>query len=305
MKENAVGFHWFIFMAAPQNIIGIVYDYDQTLSPKYMQDEVLFPHFGIDPAQFWKRCEELVDREGYDNELAYLKVMLDYLHIDPPTNDELEGLGKNLQFFPGLPGMFGELKHLLRADHGAMGIEIEHYIISSGIKALIDGSELRAHVKAIFGCEFATDGDGRINFPKKVISHTQKTQYLFRINKGMLEPGDDVNDHMPEELRPIPFRNMIYVGDGPTDVPCFTVMRRYGGRGIAVYNPDDETRTSFRKCYQLSAHADRVKHIAPSDYRSGSHLRLLLEEMALEIADGILERRKTEISEGTVAAPGY
>ncbi|MEM7146496.1 MAG: HAD family hydrolase [Verrucomicrobiota bacterium] len=292
-------------MAAPQNIIGIVYDYDQTLSPKYMQDEVLFPHFGIDPAQFWKRCEELVDSDGYDNELAYLKVMLDYLQIDPPTNDELEKLGADLHFYPGLPDMFGELQGLLRADHEAMGIEIEHYIISSGIKALIDGSELRPHVKAVFGCEFATDGDGRINFPKKVISHTQKTQYLFRINKGMLEPGDDVNDHMPEELRPIPFRNMIYVGDGPTDVPCFTVMRRYGGRGIAVYNPNDETRNSFRKCYQLSAHADRVKHIAPSDYRGGSHLRLLLEEMALEIADSILERRKTEISEGTVAAPGY
>jgi hypothetical protein len=292
-------------MAAPQNIIGIVYDYDQTLSPKYMQDEVLFPHFGIDPAQFWKRCGELVDSDGYDNELAYLKVMLDYLQMDPPTNAELEKLGANLNFYPGLPGMFGELRSLLRPDHEAMGIEIEHYILSSGIKALIDGSALKSHVKAVFGCEFATDPDGRINFPKKVISHTQKTQYLFRINKGMLEPADDVNDHMPEDLRPIPFRNMIYVGDGPTDVPCFTVMRRYGGRGIAVYNPDDETRTSFRKCYQLSAHADRVKHIAPSDYRPGSHLRLLLEEMALEIADSILERRKSEVTEGTVSAPGY
>jgi hypothetical protein len=292
-------------MAAPQNIIGIVYDYDQTLSPKYMQDEVLFPHFGIDPPQFWKRCSELVDGDGYDNELAYLKVMLDYLQMDAPTNAELEKLGANLNFYPGLPDMFGELHRLLRADHEAMGIEIEHYIISSGIKALIDGSALKGHVKAVFGCEFATDSDGRINFPKKVISHTQKTQYLFRINKGMLEPGDDVNDHMPEDLRPIPFRNMIYVGDGPTDVPCFTVMRRYGGRAIAVYNPGDETRTSFRKCYQLSAHADRVKHIAPSDYRPGSHLRLLLEEMALEIADNILERRKTEVTEGTVSAPGY
>jgi hypothetical protein len=292
-------------MAAPQNIIGIVYDYDQTLSPKYMQDEVLFPHFGIDSEQFWKRCGELVDSDGYDNELAYLKVMLDYLQMDPPTNEELEALGANLNFYPGLPGMFGELRRLLRPDHEAMGILVEHYIISSGIKALIDGSELKSHVKAVFGCEFATDKDGRINFPKKVISHTQKTQYLFRINKGMLEPGDDVNDHMPEELRPIPFRNMIYVGDGPTDVPCFTVMRRYGGRAIAVYNPGDKTRTSFRKCYQLTAHADRVRHIAPSDYREGSHLRLLLEEMALEIADTILERRKSEVTEGTVPAPGY
>lgn len=292
-------------MGAPQNVIGLVYDYDQTLSPTYMQDEVLFPAFGIDPASFWKRCGELVDAEGYDNELAYLKVMLDYLAMDRPTNAELEALGGKLRFYEGLPEMFTEIEGVLSDKHRAMGIKIEHYILSSGLKALIDGSELTKHVKAVFGCEFATDGEGRITFPKKVISHTQKTQYLFRINKGLLEPTDDVNDHMPPDLRPIPFPNMVYVGDGPTDVPCFTVMRQYGGNSIAVYNPKDESRKSFRKCYQLSAHANRVKNIAPSDYRSGTHLRLLLEEMVTEIADRILETRRSEISEGTVSAPGF
>jgi hypothetical protein len=292
-------------MASAQTTIGIIYDYDQTLSPNYMQDEVLFPHFGINAGQFWKRSRELVDEEGYDGELAYLKTMLDYLAMDRPTNDELKALGAGLKFYNGLPEMFAEVATSLTAEHRVFGIKVEHYIVSSGLKALIDGSRIAPHVKRVFGCEFGEDADGRITFPKRVISHTTKTQYLFRINKGMLEPTDDVNDHMAPELRPIPFQNMIYVGDGPTDVPCFTLMKKYGGHALAVYNPEEANRSSFRKCYQLSALADRVKHIAPADYRSGSHLRLLLEEMVLEIASGIVRRKRTELEEGMVSAPHF
>jgi hypothetical protein len=292
-------------MSAAQTTIGLVYDYDQTLSPSYMTDEVVFPHFGISSEQFWKRTNALVNDQGFDNELAYLKTLLDCLTPDPPTNAELRALGAKLQFYPGLPGMFDEMETILRAEHRALGIRIEHYIISSGLCELIEGSALRPHVKAIFGCEFAEDAQGRISFPKRVIGHTTKTQFLFRINKGMLQPTEDVNDHMPADLRPIPFQHMVYVGDGPTDVPCFTLMKRYGGNAIAVYNPNDPTRGSFRKSYQLSTHADRVKHIAPSDYRAGSHLRLLLEEMVLEIADGILRKKRTEVENATVSAPGY
>lgn len=292
-------------MAAPQNIIGIVYDYDQTLSPTYMQDEVLFPRFGINPDEFWKRCRVLVEDKEYESELAYLKVMLDYLAIDPPTNEELRALGKDLKFFPGLPDMFEELERVLSPEHRAMEVKVEHYIISSGIKTLIEGSALEPHIKKIFGCEFAENESGVISFPKRVISHTGKTQYLFRINKGMLDLSQDVNDHMPDDIRPIPFRNMIYVGDGPTDVPCFTVMKRSKGYTIAVYNPEDESRTSFRKAFQLSGQAARIDYLAPADFRSGSHLRLLLEEMITDIANRIVNRRKRELDEGTVAAPTH
>ena len=202
--------------------------------------------------------------------------------------------------------MFDEFRTgLLTAQHEAHGIRVEHYIISSGLKVLIEGSRIAPHVRAIFGCEFAEDRDGRISFPKRAISHTQKTQFLFRINKGFLDYTQDVNDHMPAELRPVPFEHMIYVGDGPTDVPCFTVVRQHGGHAIAVYNAADPSRSSFKKCYQLSTHADRVRHIAPADYRAGSHLRLLLEQMVEEVATGIVERRARDLEAGTVRAPKH
>ncbi|HEV3210971.1 MAG TPA: HAD family hydrolase [Chthoniobacterales bacterium] len=293
-------------MATLQNTIAIVYDYDQTLSPSYMQDDVVFPAFGINAEKFWKRCADLVQSEGYDHELAYMKCILDYLSMDRPTNEQLKQLGAKMKLYKGLPEMFEEFKlDLLEEHHLAAAIRVDHFVVSSGLKILIEGSRIRPYLREVFGCEYAEDSQGRISFPKRVISHTQKTQYLFRINKGLLDMSQDVNDHMPDDIRPVPFRNMIYIGDGPTDVPCFAIMRKNGGNAIAVYNPDDPSRSSFKKCYDLSTHADRVRHIAPSDYRRGGHLRLLLEEMVREIADRILSERKSATESGLVRAPKH
>jgi hypothetical protein len=293
-------------MATLQNTIAIVFDYDQTLSPSYMQDDVVFPAFGINAEKFWKRCADLVQSEGYDHELAYMKCILDYLSMDRPTNEQLKQLGAKMKLYKGLPEMFEEFKlDLLEEHHLAAAIRVDHFVVSSGLKILIEGSRIRPYLREVFGCEYAEDSQGRISFPKRVISHTQKTQYLFRINKGLLDMSQDVNDHMPDEIRPVPFRNMIYIGDGPTDVPCFAIMRKNGGNAIAVYNPDDPSRSSFKKCYDLSTHADRVRHIAPSDYRRGGHLRLLLEEMVREIADRILSERKSTTESGLVRAPEH
>ena len=128
-------------MSTPQNTIAIVYDYDQTLSPSYMQDETVFPAFGINPESFWRRCSELVQDNGYDNELAYMKVLLDTLGMDRPTNAELKSLGQKLNFYNGIPEMFEEFQNGLLSDEQlSYGISVEHYIISSGLKVLIDGA---------------------------------------------------------------------------------------------------------------------------------------------------------------------
>jgi hypothetical protein len=305
-REFPARVHYFVEMAAIQNTVGIVYDYDQTLSPAYMQDDVIFPAFGINAEKFWRRCAELVQEQGYDQELAYMKCLLDYLAVDRPTNKQLEQLGSTMSLYRGLPEMFEEFQEgLLSPEQVEGGIRVEHYVVSSGLKVLIEGNRIRPYLRAVFGCEYAEDTEGRITFPKRVISHTQKTQYLFRINKGLLEMSQDVNDHMPDDVRPIPFRNMIYIGDGPTDVPCFTIMKKNGGNAIAVYNPDELERASFRKCFDLATRAQRVRHIAPADYRRNSHLRLLLEEMVREIVDRIVAERKAGAEAGVVHAPKH
>src|SRR5690606_37319027 len=189
---------------------------------------------------------------------AYMKRMLEEPRIRTLSNQDLRDMGNQLSFFPGVPSFFEELNGILKKPkYEEVPIRLEHYVVSSGLKAILEGSVVARQVRAIFGCEFDEE-DGHISFPKRTISHTQKTQFLFRVNKGLTDLKEDVNDHMPEESRQVPFRQMIYVGDGPTAVPCFTVKKIKGGFALAVYNPEDQTRRSFEKCYQLTFHADRV-----------------------------------------------
>ncbi len=290
-------------MPEPQNILAIVYDFDHTLSPHYMQDHTILRHAGIEPAEFWPSCTALIKERGYDQELAYMKRMLDYDAIRALSNADLQAMGPDLTFFPGVPDFFEELNAIVHQPrYTEWDIHLEHYVVSSGLKAILDGSHIAKHVKAIFGCEFDED-QGHIHFPKRTISHTQKTQFLFRVNKGLLNMEQDVNDHMPEEARRVPFRHMIYVGDGPTDVPCFTVIKKNGGLAVAVYNPDDPTRRSFKKCYDLTRHADRVHFMAPANYQTGGPLRLILEQHLTEMADSMVERRRQAIEGTRVPAP--
>ena len=268
-----------------------------------MQDHTILRRAGVDPSEFWPSCTTLIKERGYDQELAYMKRMLDYDGIRKLSNADLQAMGPDLTFFPGVPDFFEELNAIVQQTRQAeWDIHLEHYVVSSGLKAILDGSNIAKHVKAIFGCEFDED-QGHIHFPKRTISHTQKTQFLFRVNKGLINLDQDVNDHMPEEARRVPFWHMIYVGDGPTDVPCFTVIKKNGGLAVAVQNPHDTTRKSFKKCYDLAHHADRVHFMAPADYQTGSQLRLILEQHLTEMADSIVERRRQGIEDTRTPAP--
>ena len=230
-----------------------------------------------------------------------MKVLLDSLEMDRPTTAELRSLGSRLTFYKGmLPEMFREeFKHdLLFHGHTTHGITVERTSLSSGLKAILDGCELAPYVRAIFWLQNLRRTHKEESLSRAVSSVTPKRHSSwFRINKGMLDMSQDVNDHMPPELRPIPFPNMIYVGDGPTDVPCFTVMRRNGGQAIAPHNPEDPSRLSFKNALPALHPRGQGPEHRSSDFRRGSHLRLLIE-MVHEIASQMIQRRRNELGSG-------
>ena len=279
-------------MSQVQNIIAIVYDYDQTLSPQSMHQDVIFPQIGVDAGTFWEETDKLRSERAYEDELAWIRLLLENEDFRRFSNADLEAFGSQLSFYPGVPDVFNQLGGLLSDEkHARHGVSLEHYIVTSGLKAVVSGSPLSDSVEAIFGCELDEDRDGKVYWPKRVVSHTAKTQYLFRITKGpeYVDLSHDVNDHMPEEERRIPFRNMIYIGDGPTDVPCFAVLTHRQGVALAVYDPN--VQRSFESCMKLQE-AKRVDGIAEADYQEGTHLRRLIEYHLSRIADRIVSEQE-------------
>jgi hypothetical protein len=290
-------------MPQTQNIIGLVYDFDKTLSPNSMQEDTVLPYLGIEPAQFWAETDRKVAEDSYEAELAWMQQLLEVEAFRKLSNQDLRNMGLSLKYYPGVPEIFQQLEAVLdKPAYKEYGVTVEHYIITSGLREIVEGSNLRRYVKSIFGSEIAEDAQGKLGFPKRAISHTQKTQYLFRINKGYLDLQTDVNDHVPREDHRIPFQNMLYIGDGPTDVPCFAVMSQQEGHTLAVYDPSDTN--SFAKCMQLRK-AKRVEEIAEANYQKGTHLWRLIEYVITEIADSIVQRRRDSQEASIIAAPGH
>lgn len=246
-------------------IAALIYDFDHTLSPKDMQEYGFLPGLGESPEEFWASCRRAAVDHKMDGVLAYMFRMCEVARGKLPlTRAVLERQGRNIEFFPGVEDWFDRINEIGHAS----GVRVEHYIISSGLKEIIDGSRIAGRFKAVFAASYVYGANGEAAWPATAVNYTNKTQYLFRINKGLLDVTNDrdLNDFTPEAMRRIPFPNMIYVGDGLTDVPCMKMNKQKGGTSIAVYE-DEEGDLAKRMLVQK-----RADFAMPADYRAGSEM---------------------------------
>lgn len=267
-------------MKKTKPVIALMYDFDKTLCTKDMQEYSFIPNVGMTAADFWREANDLARARKMDGILAYMYVMLDKARSAKTVSirrDSFVALGKDLQFYPGVETWFERVNAFGKGE----GVEVRHYIISSGLREIIEGSSIFKYFTEVFACEFLYDFDGMPIWPKNVVNYTTKTQFLFRINKGVLDLSDDktLNDYTPEDERPVPFRNMLYIADGKTDVPCMKLVRVNGGCSIAVY---PRTRREVAAGLLRDGRAD---YMLPADYSEGGELertvRTVIRKMAI------------------------
>lgn len=262
----------------------IVYDFDGTLSPGSMQDHSLIPGFGYKKAKdFWDEVKATCKERDGDEILTYMELMLQRSKT-PITSEALFRFGKDLPLFQGLDSWFDRINKY----GGQIDLDIDHYVVSSGIREMIDGSAIRGAFKQVFASSFAYDASHSARWPSVAINYTAKTQFLFRINKGIENTWDNdaINRWIPLDERPQPFERMIFVGDGDTDIPSMKMVRHQGGVAVAVFDPKKwKTAAHQNKIHRLIAE-DRANYVAPADYRAGSQLdvtiRGVLGRMARE-----------------------
>lgn len=293
-----------------QNVVAVVWDFDRTLSPHYMQ-RPLFEAYGIDEGAFWKEVNALpafYRKAGIHVALdtCYLGHLLSYVRegrLEGLTNARLGELGAGIAFFPGVPGVFERLQAILaEPDFANTDLRLEHYVVSTGLAAMIRGSAIADRLDGVYASEFIETPAGPDYDPQGApkpgvisqiayfLDNTTKTRALFEINKGTnVERSITVNEMIPEEERRVPFRNMIYVADGPSDIPSFSVVRKHGGRTYAVYNSSDPAQ--FKQCVSLQE-SGRVEAYGPADYQAGTPTSMWLELQVRRIAERIVRERK-------------
>jgi len=269
-----------------QNTIALVYDFDGTLSPQPMQEYTVLPKIGVAPVEFWA----MVNREARETEsdpmLVYMRHIIEALErvkVDVKRED-FAAMARAIEYFPGVATWFGRINAYVRKRSRGQ-VKVQHYLISAGQKEILDGVSIRRHFKRIYASEYHFNHHGVATFPKLLVTDTMKTQFLFRINKGLESLNDSINEHMPESERPIPFQNIIYVGDGMTDVPSMALTKKSGGHTVAVYDP---RKASQRAVCEKLLHAGRADFLAEADFRKSSKLsrrvELLLDAVVADIA---------------------
>jgi len=278
--------------AFKHNIIAVVYDFDGTLTPQPMQEYTVLPEIGIkDGNKFWKEVNKESKRTNGEGIVTYMRLMLEKSKSRqfPVTAKNLKKLAKKINYFPGVPTYFKRINHYVNKQFG-QDVELRHYVISSGLKEIISGTSIAKYFYKIFACEYYYNEYGAAVFPNVIVNDTLKTQFIFRINKGKENLSENINLHMPLPLRPIPFQNILYIGDGLTDVPCMTVIRKNGGNAIAVYRSHNSPGKNT--CRELLK-AERVDFIAKADYNSGTELDRLIKLLLGNMVGGIRYGRES------------
>ena len=259
-------------------VVAIMYDFDKTLCTKDMQDYGFIPSLNMEPGEFWAKANDLGREEEMDGILSYMYMMILECRRQglSLTRERLIDNGRSIELFPGVREWFDRV-NLYGA---AQGVQVEHYVISSGLREIIEGSGIAGKFKKIFACEFVYDENGEALWPKTAVNYTNKTQFVYRVNKGVLDISNDVdlNRSMPDDSKRVPFTNMIFIGDGLSDVPCMKMMKAYGGCAIAVYQQGNRSKVE-----DLLRH-DRVDFIFPADYSENKALNKTVHNLIKKIA---------------------
>lgn len=252
-------------------ILALMYDFDHTLSPRDMQEYAFIPELGMEAGAFWALCQEAGRRHNMDSILAYMYVMLVEARKRGMRLDRevLRRQGARVELFEGVESWFDRVN----AYGDSLGFRVEHYILSSGQKEIIEGTPIADRFKMIYAAEYVYNEEtGEPEWAAMAVNYTSKTQFIYRINKGILDVNDNksLNEHTPHDMRRVPYTNMIYIGDGSTDIPCMKLVRTRGGHSIAVYTGERNDTVNNMLIHK------RVQFAAPTDYTAGSELEQIV-----------------------------
>ena len=300
------------FQLFPQNIIAIIWDFDETMTPEPMQ-RVLFDAYEQDSKTFWDEVNRLskeYQSQGYkqvSNTLVYLHHILDYVKeskFKDLSNAQLKELGKGIEFYEGLVDLLKDLKEIVKEPpYSNYDLSLEHYVVSTGLKKLVEGSDVASSLTDIWGCEFIENERGCIERVIYALDDTTKTRAIFEINKGVNKDSNiQVNSSIKEDQRRVPMEHMIYIADGPSDVPVFSLINKHGGRTLGVYNP--QSKKKFNAAFKLR-NDGRINSMAEADYRENKAAAWWLETTVREIADSIVKKHEQKREQSVSPAPGY